>query len=253
VAPGTARQPGTGHPSPGALIEKSPDSIAGMFDAIAGRYDFLNHLLSAGFDRRWRRLAIRSLCLTGRERVLDLCTGTADLALAAVHAPRPAARVVGVDFSAAMLAIGREKLASDAQGGAIALVRGDATRVPLADGSVDAVTVAFGIRNVEDVGAAAAEMRRVLKPGGRMAVLEFAVPTIPGVRQAYLWYFRRVLPRIGRLVSRHDAAYDYLPASVRAFATPDELVKILGQAGFVGARAVPLTLGIVFLYTAHVV
>ncbi len=222
-----------------------------MFDAIAGRYDFLNHLLSAGLDRRWRRRAIRALQLSGVERVLDLCTGTADLALAAADAVPPAAGVVGIDFSAAMLAVGRAKLAGAPRGGAVRLVRGDATRIPLADASVDAVTVAFGIRNVDSVAAASGEMRRVLKSGGRLAVLEFAMPTTPGIRQAYRWYFRHVLPRIGRLVSRHDAAYDYLPASVRAFATPDELVKILGQAGFTAIRAVPLTFGIVFLYTAR--
>jgi demethylmenaquinone methyltransferase / 2-methoxy-6-polyprenyl-1,4-benzoquinol methylase len=250
LAPDTGSPPGTSHEAPRTL-EKAPSKIAGMFDAIAGRYDFLNHLLSAGLDRRWRRLAINELQLSGVERVLDLCTGTADLALAAVDAIPRAAGVVGVDFSAAMLNVGREKLAGTSRGGAVTLVRGDATRVPLADDSVDAVTVAFGIRNVDNPVAAIVEMRRVIRPGGRIAILEFAIPTMPGIRQAYLWYFRYVLPRIGRIVSRHDAAYDYLPASVRAFATPDELVKILGQAGFGAIRAVPLTFGIVFLYTAR--
>lgn len=222
-----------------------------MFDAIAGRYDFLNHLLSAGIDRRWRRRAIRSLALTGRERVLDLCTGTADLAIAARAARPPAARVVGVDFAAAMLGVGREKLRRRGLASSIALVRGDATRVPVAGSSVDAVTIAFGIRNVENIQTACDEIRRVLRPGGRLAILEFGVPTMPGVRAAYLWYFNRVLPRIGRIVSRHDAAYEYLPASVSAFASPDEFVTILRQCGFVDISAVPLTLGIVFLYTAR--
>jgi demethylmenaquinone methyltransferase/2-methoxy-6-polyprenyl-1,4-benzoquinol methylase len=220
-----------------------------MFDAIAGRYDFLNHLLSAGLDRRWRRTAIRSLAMTGRERVLDLCTGTADLAIAARDARPGAARVVGVDFSSAMLAVGREKIAAGAGGGSIALVRGDATAVPLGDGAVDAVTIAFGIRNVERPEAACAEMRRVLAPGGRLAVLEFAIPTRPVVRQLYLWYFRQVLPRVGRAISRHNAAYGYLPESVGAFASPDEFVKILRHAGFRDIAATPLTLGIVYLYT----
>lgn len=230
-------------------LSKSPARIAGMFDAIAGRYDFLNHVLSAGIDRRWRRKAIASLALTGRERVLDLCTGTADLAIAARTARPPAARVVGVDFAGAMLRVGRAKLAARGLEGAVALVRGDATRAPLADRSVDAVTIAFGIRNVEDTAAACAEIHRVLAPGGRFAILEFAVPTTPGVRGVYLWYFNHVLPRIGQLLSRHSSAYAYLPASVGAFASPDELVKLLRQAGFRDVNASPLSFGIVYLYT----
>ena len=221
-----------------------------MFDAIAARYDFLNHLLSAGLDTRWRKRAIRSLALTGRERVLDLCTGTADLAIAAMRARPAAARVVGVDFAGAMLRVGRGKIARAGLADHVALVRGDAARIPAAAASVDAITIAFGIRNVEDVAAACAEMRRVLAPGGRLAVLEFAIPTTPGVRTAYLWYFNQVLPRIGKLVSRHNAAYGYLPASVGAFAAPDEFVKILRHAGFADVRAVRLTFGSVVLYTA---
>lgn len=221
-----------------------------MFDAIAARYDFLNHLLSAGIDRRWRTRAIASLALTGRERVLDLCTGTADLAIAALRGRPPAARVIGVDFAGAMLRVGGDKLERERLSDRIALVRGDATGIPLLDASVDAITMAFGIRNVEDNRAACAEMRRVLKPGGRLAILEFAVPTLPGFSQVYLWYVKRVLPRIGRAVSRHQGAYSYLPASIDAFAGPDEFVKILRQHGFVDIDPVPLTFGSVFLYTA---
>ncbi len=147
-----------------------------MFDAIAARYDLLNHLLSAGIDRRWRTRAIRSLRLTGRERVLDLCTGTGDLAIAAAHAQPPAARVIGVDFSGAMLRVGDRKLRERRLDDRIAMVRGDAARVPLADQSADAVTIGFGIRNVQDMDAVCAELYRVLKPGGRLAILEFAVP-----------------------------------------------------------------------------
>lgn len=221
-----------------------------MFDAIAGNYDFLNHLLSAGIDRRWRRRAIRSLSLTGRERVLDLCTGTADLAIAAIDASPAAARVVGVDFAGAMLRIGLEKVRARGLATRLSLVRGDATCIPIADGAVDRVTIAFGIRNVQNTSGACDEIHRVLSPGGRIAILEFAIPTTPGVRAAYLWYFNQVLPRIGRIVSRHNAAYGYLPASVGAFASPDEFVKILRQSGFVDIRAIPLTFGIVYLYIA---
>jgi demethylmenaquinone methyltransferase/2-methoxy-6-polyprenyl-1,4-benzoquinol methylase len=222
-----------------------------MFDAIAGRYDLLNHLLSAGLDRRWRKRAIQALSLTGRERVLDLCTGTADLAITAIQAQPPAARVVGVDFAQAMLHVGRKKIRQGRMADRIALVRGDAMRLPLADGSVDAITIGFGIRNVENPGVACDEMRRVLAPGGRLAILEFAIPATPGVRTVYSWYFNHVLPLIGRLVSRHTAAYGYLPASVGAFASPGEFVTILRQHGFVDVSAASLTFGIVVLYTAR--
>lgn len=222
-----------------------------MFDAIAGRYDFLNHLLSAGIDARWRTRAIASLALTGRERVLDLCTGTGDLAIAARRAQPPAARVVGIDFAGAMLRVGHDKLQRAGLTDRITLVRGDATRIPAGESTVDAVTIAFGIRNVQDVAAACAEIHRVLKPGGRLAILEFAVPTVPGISAAYLWYLRHVLPRIGRLISRHDAAYGYLPASIDAFTAPKEFVNILRQTGFVDVVPVPLTFGSVVLYTAR--
>jgi demethylmenaquinone methyltransferase / 2-methoxy-6-polyprenyl-1,4-benzoquinol methylase len=232
-------------------LSKSPTRIAGMFDAIAARYDLLNHLLSAGIDRRWRKRAIQALSLTGRERVLDLCAGTADLAITAIGSRPPAARVVGVDFAHAMLRIGQEKIRQGRFSDRIALVRGDATRIPLESATVDAVTIGFGIRNVEDTAAVCREMHRVLVAGGRIAILEFAIPTTPGVGALYLWYFNRVLPFIGRLISRDAAAYEYLPASVGAFASPDDFVTILRQHGFIDVAAVRLTFGIVFLYTAH--
>jgi demethylmenaquinone methyltransferase/2-methoxy-6-polyprenyl-1,4-benzoquinol methylase len=232
-------------------VSKSPERIASMFDAIAGRYDLLNHLLSAGIDRRWRTRAIQSLCLTGRERILDLCTGTGDLAIAAVRARPSAARVVGVDFSGAMLRVGDNKLRQQRLGDRITMVRGDAARIPLGDGSVDAVTIGFGIRNVQDMDAACAELHRVLKPGGRLAILEFAVPTVPVFGRLYNWYISHMLPRIGRALSRSDSAYAYLPASISAFATPDEFVKILRRARFDAVFPIRLMLGSVILYTAR--
>jgi len=231
-------------------ISKAPARIAGMFDAIAGRYDFLNHVLTGGIDRRWRRRAIASLQLTGRERVLDLCTGTGDLAIAAVHTRPSASRVIGIDFSAAMLAVGHDKVSRRGLGAKVALLRGDAIRLPVADASVDAVTVAFGLRNVVDVPACCREMFRVLKPGGRLAVLEFAVPTAAGFAPLYMWYVRRVLPRVGRALSPDGRAYEYLQASIEAFETPGEFVTILRQCGFIEIAPVPLMLGSVFLYAA---
>ena len=226
--------------------DKTPDRIARMFDAIAPRYDLLNHLLSAGIDRRWRSRAIASLRLTGRETLIDVCTGTADVALAATAARR----VLGVDFAGAMLAIGLIKVRKGGQERRIALVRGDAMQLPAPDGSADAVTVAFGIRNVQKPEVGCAEMARVLRRGGRLAILEFGMPRIPGVSALYRWYFSRVLPFIGRRISGHTAAYSYLPASVGTFPPPPEFVTLLQQTGFSEVRAVPLTFGIVYLYTA---
>ena len=220
-----------------------------MFDAIAPRYDLLNHLLSAGIDRRWRKRAIDSLRLTGREVLLDVCTGTADVALES-RRPGAAARVVGVDFSGAMLAHGVTKVSTAGQSSTIVLVRGDAMRLPARTASADAATVAFGIRNVQQPEVACHEMARVLRPGGRLAILEFGVPRIPGVKPLYLWYFKHVLPRIGELISGHNAAYSYLPASVGAFQPPSEVVTMLRNAGFDQVEGVPLTFGIVYLYTA---
>jgi demethylmenaquinone methyltransferase/2-methoxy-6-polyprenyl-1,4-benzoquinol methylase len=219
-----------------------------MFDAIAPRYDFLNHLLSAGIDRRWRTKAIRSLRLTGRETLIDVCTGTADVAIEARRGAG-ARRVLGVDFAGAMLSLGLRKVRAAGEAPQITLVRGDAMRLPATSGRADAATVAFGIRNVVKPEVACAELARVLRPGGRLAILEFGVPRIPGISTLYLWYFRRLLPLVGRLLSGHTGAYAYLPASVGTFPSPEAFVTILRQAGFTDVRAVPMTFGIVYLYT----
>jgi len=237
-----------------AAPDKTANRIAGMFDAIAPRYDLLNHLLSAGIDRRWRTRMIASLELTGRETLVDVCTGTADVALEARRghesAQGTAARVLGVDFAGAMLALGLRKVRDAGEQKRIALVRGDAMRIPVPDGIADAATVAFGVRNVEKTDVACRELARILRPGGRLAILEFSVPRIPGLAALYRWYFSRVLPLIGRAISGHSAAYSYLPASVGAFPPPDEFVTLLRHSGFVDVRAVSLTFGIVYLYAA---
>lgn len=219
-----------------------------MFDAIAPRYDLLNHTLSLGLDRRWRARAIRALD-PATSVLLDVCSGTADMALLARRLGR-ASRVVGVDFAGEMLARGLKKVRAGGEGSTIALVRGDAACLPVATASVDAVTVAFGIRNVERMMDACREMARVLRPGGRLLILEFGVPKVPGLSRLYLWYFKYLLPRIGRGVSGHDAAYAYLPASVSAFPSPEQVCEGLRASGFQDVGAVPLTLGIVYLYVA---
>ncbi|MBI4477895.1 MAG: bifunctional demethylmenaquinone methyltransferase/2-methoxy-6-polyprenyl-1,4-benzoquinol methylase UbiE [Acidobacteria bacterium] len=229
-------------------VDKDPARIAGMFDAIARRYDFLNHLLSLGLDRSWRRQAIRSLQIAGHETLLDLCTGTADVPLAATRVRR----AVGIDFSLEMLRIGQRKIDAGVRGRApVYLLQGDVTAIPCADASIDLVTIAFGIRNVQEPSRTLREMARVLKPDGRLAILEFGEPRLPLLRGAYLWYFRSVLPRIGALVSRHESAYSYLPASVGTFPTPSVFVDHLRAAGFAEVEADPLTLGIVYLYRAR--
>ena len=220
-----------------------------MFDAIAKRYDFLNHFLSVGLDTRWRARAIRDAELPTGARVLDLCTGTADLAIAAMHAV-PSARVVGVDFAGAMLQVGLTKLHARALADRVSLVRGDATRIPVRDAWADAATIGFGIRNVADPDAALRELARTIKPGGRLVILEFGEPIIPGIRTLYNWYFRFVLPQLGKLVSKHQSAYSYLPASVGTFPPPARFAATISSHGFRDVRAVPLTLGIVYLYAA---
>ena len=232
---------------------RAPDEIAGMFDRIAGRYDLLNRVLSAGRDRTWRVRAVETLQLQGGETVLDLCTGTADLLLALAPPRGAAGRVVGVDFSAEMLRLGHRKVRRSTASGALTLVRGDAERIPLGDRSVDGVTIGFGIRNVQDRSAALAEVRRVLRPGGRLAILEFGTPRPAPLRALYLWYFQRLLPLVGRLVSRHASAYTYLPASVGAFPAPAAFCAMLEQAGFADVRREQLTLGIVCLYTGRAI
>jgi demethylmenaquinone methyltransferase / 2-methoxy-6-polyprenyl-1,4-benzoquinol methylase len=229
--------------------DKTPSRIAGMFDAIAPRYDLLNHVLSAGLDRRWRDRAVDALALGDGARVLDLCTGTADLAIATARRV-PRSTVIGVDFAGQMLRLGLAKVRERGLGGSIRLVRGDAARIPLASASCDAATIAFGIRNVADPARALAEVARVLRPGGRLAILEFGQPAIPGIRTCYSWYFRYLLPAVGRLVSKHNSAYSYLPASVGVFPPPDEFARVIGSAGFTGVTPVSLTFGIVYLYVA---
>ncbi|HKY21944.1 MAG TPA: bifunctional demethylmenaquinone methyltransferase/2-methoxy-6-polyprenyl-1,4-benzoquinol methylase UbiE [Vicinamibacterales bacterium] len=231
---------------------KESARISGMFDAIAGRYDLLNHLLSVGLDKQWRKRAVTALQLTGRETVLDLCTGTADLALAAMSAAQPARRVIGIDFSAAMLQIGKDKVrrAGPIGPAGVVLIRGDATHIPLNDATVDAVTIGFGIRNVEQPMEACREIVRVLRPGGRLVILEFSLPRSTVLRNFYLWYFRRVLPLIGRLISKHPSAYTYLPESVEAFPSAEAFADQLRSAGFGTVRAIPMTFGVVYMFVA---
>jgi len=230
-------------PTPGSP-EKA--AVRSMFDRIAPRYDLLNRLLSGGTDVRWRRRAVDFLDLTPPARVLDLCTGTADLLMETLRRD-PGLSGVGLDLSQAMLVRGASKIRRGGLGPRARLVGGDGEGLPLGDSLFDAALVAFGIRNVGDPLAALREVHRVLRPGGRFVVLEFSLP--PGlVGQVYRLYFTRVLPRVGGLFSGDRSAYAYLPASVAGFPTPDAFGTLMEQAGYTSVRWQLLTGGIACLH-----
>jgi demethylmenaquinone methyltransferase/2-methoxy-6-polyprenyl-1,4-benzoquinol methylase len=216
-----------------------------MFDRIAPRYDLLNRLLSGGTDVRWRRKAVDFLGLAPPLRVLDLCSGTADLLVEALRRD-PRSSGVGVDLSHGMLVRGAAKLARRGLVRRALLAGGDAEHLPVASGAFDAALVAFGIRNVSDPLAALREVHRALRPGGRFVVLEFSMPRgLLGV--AYRVYFRHVLPRLGGLIS-DGSAYSYLPASVARFPSPDAFAGLVREAGFTSVRWQLLTFGIACLH-----
>jgi demethylmenaquinone methyltransferase/2-methoxy-6-polyprenyl-1,4-benzoquinol methylase len=219
-----------------------------MFDGIAHRYDFLNHLLSAGIDRRWRRKLIRSLSEARVERVLDVATGTADLALMAARAGIP--HISAIDPSDKMLAIAEKKRqASNAQD-QVVLKNGRAEKLPFSDASFDAVMVAFGVRNFEDLTQGMKEMQRVLRPGGMLCILEFSQPAAFPLKQIYAAYFRLILPLIGGWISGDNKAYRYLRDSVLDFPAPQVFLGMLAEAGFRKLKEDGLSAGIVSLYTA---
>lgn len=211
-----------------------------MFTAIAPRYDFLNHLLSLNIDRLWRRAAIRQLGWEGapRGRYLDLCSGTMDLAAALASRSGFAGQVVAADFVHPMLVLGKDKAARTAP------VTADALALPFSANRFDGAMVGFGVRNLADLNAGLREAARVLKPGARLVILEFSTPPRQPLRALYFLYFRRLLPLIGRLVSKHMTAYTYLPESVLAFPEPDALMERLRQAGFTAVGYRRLTGGI---------
>lgn len=228
-------------------IAEQRAAVERMFSAIAPRYDFLNRVLSAGRDRVWRREAIRATALPSSGRLLDVCTGTADMALEAAR-QFPAATIVGVDFSAPMIDLGCRKVAGTRVACRVHLCVAPAEALPFGDQAFDGATVAFGLRNVPDRRQALAEMQRTLKPGGRAVVLEFTTPPGRLFRRIYLCYFHRILPVIGGVVSGHPSAYAYLPASVNDFPPPQELSAWMTQAGFRDVSYRLVTGGIVAIH-----
>ncbi len=231
---------------PPVVAAPEREAVTAMFDRIAGRYDLLNRVLSARFDVRWRRAAVDCLALPAGAWLLDLCTGTGDVLLEWLGR-HPRNRCLGLDGSREMLRQARSKITSSGLGPRAALVRGDAEDLPLAAGAFDGALVAFGFRNVRRRERALAEVRRVLRPGAPLAVLEFGIP--PGlVGRVYGRYFSTVLPRVGRWVSGERAAYAYLPASVARFSDPAERTRLMEAAGFEEVSARPLTFGIAWLH-----
>lgn len=224
------------------------EQVAKMFDNISARYDFLNHLLSLGIDKGWRRKVVRIVSATQPTKVLDIATGTADLAIALSKID--GAHITGVDISAGMLKVGGEKIDKKGLSERIALQLGDSEQLPFEDNSFDAITVAFGVRNFENLEAGLSEMLRVVKPGGKVVVLEFSQPTGFPFKQIYRFYFKYILPTVGRLVSKDQSAYTYLPESVDAFPYGQRFLDILGKLGYSKAVARPVTFGVATIYTA---
>lgn len=220
--------------------------VARMFDSISPKYDFLNHFLSLGIDIRWRKKAIRKLQDLNPKIILDVATGTGDFAIEAL-ALNPD-RVIGVDISEGMLEMGRKKMKTLGHETIIELRTGDSENLPFEDNKMDAVIVAFGVRNFENLEKGISEMYRVLRPGGRMVILEFSKPRSFPFKQLYNFYFNFILPKIGRLISRDPAAYTYLPESVQAFPDGEEFTRILKRIGFNQTACEPLTFGISSLY-----
>lgn len=227
--------------------QSKKEEVRAMFDRIAPKYDLLNHTLSANIDRLWRRRVVREVRRAHPQRILDLATGTGDLAIALAQR-LPAARVLGIDLSEQMLDVAREKIVRRGLEERIALDCGDAERLELADGAVDVVTVAFGVRNFENLEAGLREMARVVKSGGRVVILEFSTPRNRLFRWLYETYSFRLLPRIGGAVARDRRAYEYLPASIAEFPAPERFLALLSAAGFHDCRARSLSGGIARIY-----
>jgi len=221
--------------------------VAQMFNSIAGKYDFLNHFLSAGVDIYWRKKAIGLLESSRPQLLLDIATGTGDFAIEALRLQPK--KIIGVDISEGMLAVGQEKLKRKNLTDKIELQLGDSENLNFPDNSFDAVTAAFGVRNFENLHQGLSEIYRVLKPGGKVVILEFSKPRAFPFKQGYNFYFKNILPVFGKLISKDRAAYTYLPESVQAFPDGPDFIKILKQVGFNTTEWHSLTFGISSIYT----
>lgn len=224
------------------------EQVARMFDNISARYDFLNHFLSVGIDRGWRKKVVRLIGRDNPARILDIATGTGDLAIAL--AKIPGSKITGLDLSAGMLKVGIDKIKRRNLGDRINMIQGDSENLPFEDDSFNAITVGFGVRNFENLEQGMREIHRVLKPGGQLAVLELSTPTRFPFKQVYRIYFKYILPGLGRMVSKDRSAYTYLPESVDAFPHGDRFTGLLRTVGFSTALAKPVTFGVASIYHA---
>jgi demethylmenaquinone methyltransferase / 2-methoxy-6-polyprenyl-1,4-benzoquinol methylase len=222
------------------------DQVAKMFNNISRRYDFLNQLLSLGIDKIWRKKAIGALHVLQPKQILDVATGTGEFALEALKLNPQ--KITGIDISDGMLEIGRKKILAKNLQSKIELARGDSENIPFGENKFDAVTVAFGVRNFENLKRGLSEILRVLKPGGMIVVLEFSKPSKFPFKQVYNFYFRYILPKIGSIVSNDKAAYTYLPKSVEAFPDGEDFLHILHDVGFKNTQCSSLTFGISSIY-----
>jgi demethylmenaquinone methyltransferase / 2-methoxy-6-polyprenyl-1,4-benzoquinol methylase len=229
-------------------VQGKKDQVAEMFDDIAPRYDFMNRFLSAGIDVSWRKKALSELKSIKPQIMLDVATGTADVAIMAAHMLKPA-KIIGIDISTGMLDLGRKKLLKEGLDGQIELQTGDSEAINFPDASFDAVTVAFGVRNFAHLEKGLSEIYRVLKPGGKLVVLEFSKPKIIGIQQFYNLYMGIVAPGMGSIFSKNRDAYQYLHDSVQKFPEGKAFTDILNQTGFKENTCKRLSLGICSIYT----
>lgn len=222
------------------------EQVAKMFDNISSNYDFLNHFLSLGIDILWRKKAIKQLRTLKPKQLLDVATGTGDFAIEALKLNPD--KIIGVDISEGMLDMGRKKMKERKLDDRIELIHGDSENLPFDENKFDGVIVAFGVRNFENLENGLAEMLRVVRPGGKVVILEFSKPARFPFKQLYSFYFKFVLPKIGRWISRDNAAYSYLPESVQAFPDGKNFISILNRVGYKNTECKPLTFGISSLY-----
>ena len=222
------------------------EQVAQMFNSIAPKYDFLNHTLSLGIDILWRKKAVRILKKINPERVLDIACGTGDFAIEDLNSG--ADKVTGLDISEGMVQVGIEKVKNKGLSKKVDLQVGDSENIPFEDNTFNGITVGFGVRNFENLEKGLSEMHRVLTPGGQLIVLEFSKPKKVPIKQLYFFYFKYILPKIGRLISKDKTAYTYLPDSVHAFPDGEQFTNILDKIGFKSTKIVPCTFGIASIY-----
>jgi demethylmenaquinone methyltransferase/2-methoxy-6-polyprenyl-1,4-benzoquinol methylase len=229
-----------------ASDKSKKEQVADMFDNISHRYDFLNHFLSLGIDKSWRRKAVKMIASGNPKKILDIATGTGDFAIASLKL-KPN-EIIGVDISNGMLDMGREKMKKKGYDKVITLTYGDSESMPFETDSFDAITVGFGVRNFENLEKGLGEMLRVLKPGGKAAVLEFSKPRKFPIKQSFKFYSKYIIPRLGKSISKDEAAYAYLPESVEAFPEGQAFVDILSKVGFKNITRKEVSGGIATIY-----